>query len=80
MSDGYFNNYLFPKNWLWLPRLKHEYPQNEAKAKKAQIEKEIQQAKETAESSKLYCKNIRKIGKLRKLFGSVTTKEISRLC
>jgi large subunit ribosomal protein L9 len=79
VSDGYFNNYLFPKKLAVAATAENmNIHKMKQKAKKAQIEKEIQQAKETAEKLKSCIVKISaKSGSSGKLFGSVTTKEIS---
>ena len=79
VSDGYFKNFLFPKK-----QAVHATADNmnvlkmKEKARKAQIEKEIKQAEENAEKLKgCIVKITAKAGSSGKLFGSVTTKEIS---
>ncbi len=79
VSDGYARNYLLPRKLavqattdnLNAFKLKE-------KAKAAQIEKEKQEARDTAEKlSKCVVKISAKAGNAGKLFGSVTSKEIA---
>ena len=79
VSDGYARNYLLPRKLavqattdnLNAFKLKQ-------KAKAAQIEKEKQEARDTAEKlSKCVVKISAKAGNAGKLFGSVTSKEIA---
>ena len=79
VSDGYARNYLLPRKLAVqattdnLNAFKHK-----EKAKAAQIEKEKQEARDTAEKlSKCVVKISAKAGNAGKLFGSVTSKEIA---
>lgn len=79
VSDGYFNNYLLPKKLaVQATQANMNVLKMQEKARKAQIEKEIQQAREKAEKLKSCIVKISaKAGSSGKLFGSVTSKEIS---
>lgn len=78
-SDGYVRNFLFPKN---LAVLADEGNMNNLKAKQeaeaAKKKRELENAKEIAESIKNITLKLKvKSGENGKLFGAVTSKEIS---
>lgn len=78
-TDGYARNFLFPKN---LAVLADEGNMNNLKAKKnseaTRKQKELEEAKKSAEEiKKITLKLEVKAGKTGKLFGAVTSKEIS---
>ncbi|MPM13659.1 50S ribosomal protein L9 [bioreactor metagenome] len=79
VSDGYARNYLMPRK-LAAPATAaamNEYTQQEA-AKKFKAQKELEEAKELAEKlSGVTVKLTARGGSQGKLFGSVTTKEVS---
>ncbi|MBQ8974352.1 MAG: 50S ribosomal protein L9 [Oscillospiraceae bacterium] len=79
VSDGYARNFLFPKKLAVEATADNINTMKlQEKARLAQIEREKAQAKETAEKlADCKVKVLAKAGAGGKLFGSVTTKEIS---
>lgn len=78
-SDGYARNYLFPKN-LAVPADKENMTVLNSKQKASEYKKlvELEEAKKLADKiSKLNLKVSIKAGENGKIFGSVTSKEIS---
>lgn len=79
VSDGYFNNFLFPKNLAVHATAENlNILKTKEKALKAKIEQEKKESMENAEKLKSCIVKISaKAGGSGKLFGSVTSKEIS---